>query len=83
MQKWNIQTDRAQRVDKKWGYLHHVYSRRYGYENVADGLFFFLSSVDDSNNNNNNNKKQEQSGKKYLGGSERYRLALSGNGKNY
>ena len=45
-------------------------------------FFFFLSSVDDSNNNNNN-KKQEQSGKKYLGGSERYRLALSGNGKNY
>ena len=49
---------------------------------MSQMVFFFLSSVDDSNNNNNN-KKQEQSGKKYLGGSERYRLALSGNGKNY
>ena len=49
---------------------------------MSQMVCFFLSSVDDSNNNNNN-KKQAQSGKKYLGGSERYRLALSGNGKNY
>ena len=67
---------------KKWGYLHHVYSRRYGHENVADGLFvFYLLQMTAATTTTK--KKQAQSGKKYLGESERYRLALSGNGKNY
>ena len=49
---------------------------------MSQMVCFFLSSAGDRNHNNNK-KKQAQSGKKYLGGSERYRLALSGNGKNY
>ena len=42
MQKLNIPTDRAQRVDqKKWGHFsnYHTYSQIYGHQNVKNGSF--------------------------------------------
>ena len=47
MQKWNIQTDRAQKVDEKRGYLSYVCSWSYGHWNVKNGSFI-VGSVDAS-----------------------------------
>ena len=44
MQKWNKQTDSAQRVDEKKGHLscYYVYSQIYGDQNIKNSSFFAL-----------------------------------------
>ena len=74
MQKRNIQTNRAQRVDEKNSYhlpICHVYSQNYGYEYIKNCSFFFFSA--------DGSKKSVTVWAKYWSASERSYLVLLDN----
>ena len=73
MQKWNIQTDRAQKVDEKYGFIWLVIMFTPGLMTIkiSKMAHLFLFSADAS--------KKLVTGRKYLRASERSDLVLSEN----
>ena len=48
MQKWNMPTYTAQRVDEQWGHFssYHVYCQNYGHQNVKNGSLVVFAADD-------------------------------------